>query len=160
MEIGSWQRQDTTLIDGIRKHYSNITSAINSLTQANERLKINRDLTLENLRVDILEALDEQGNAAVKGYTGLDKLSKQLFALAEEGQRVTQEQKVLESLIFEEMEQRGEAIKDAQSATLDWMFRENGTRFMNWLKAETGIYWVKGKVRDPPSKLKGSLTKF
>jgi transposase len=113
-------------------------------------MKIHRDETLEALRVEVMKTLDAHGEEAAKGHTGLENLSKQLLALAEEGKRMSQEQEILKSLVFEEMEQREEAIKDAYKATLNWLFEKtekNETKFMNWLEAGNGIYWVKGKVR-------------
>ena len=60
---------------------------------------------------------------------------------------LAQQQAILQTLLFEEMEQREESIKDAHKATLDWMFQKNGTKFKEWLESEKGIYWVRGKVR-------------
>lgn len=59
------------------------------------------------------------------------------------------QQEVLQSLVFEEMKQREETIKDAHEMTLNWMFEKPETGFMNWLEADGGIYWVRGKVFYP-----------
>jgi hypothetical protein len=123
---------------------------------------MNIDVTLERLRNDIIKTLKIQGELVAKGQgTGLENLSKQLLILAEEGQKISQQQdilaqqqKILQTLIFEEMEQREESIKDAHKTTLDWVFKKNETQFMNWLKTEKGIYWVRGKVRVPHSNAK------
>lgn len=135
------------------KHYSNVMSAINTLTQKNVRLKVNTDLKLEKLRSDIVMILTKQGNASATGHTGLDSLSEKLLTLAAEGKKVEAEQKILESLIFEEMYQREETIKDAHKSTLDWMFNKNDLQFMDWLEAEKGIYWVRGKAGSGKSTL-------
>lgn len=130
---------------------------------------MNIDVTLERLRNDIMKTLKIQGELVAMGQqTGLEDLSKQLLILAEEGQKISQQQdilaqqqKILQTLIFEEMEQREESIKDAHKTTLDWVFKKNETQFMNWLKTEKGIYWVRGKVRVPHSNAKGrSRTKI
>lgn len=137
---------------GVSTHYSGITSAIISLTQTNERLKMNTDLNLEKMKLELISTLDRgRGEAARQQQAGFDMLSKQLFSLVEEGQLVAQQQTILQTLLFEEMEQREEAIKDAHKTTLDWMFERNETKFMNWLETGNGIYWVKGKVYDPRS---------
>jgi hypothetical protein len=117
---------------------------INSLMQTNERLKVETTQTLEKLRNDIIETLNK--NSPPGHTTDLEDLAKQILALAEESKRVDRQQKILRSLIFEEMEQREETIKDAHIATLNWMVEKNETMFIDWLEAEKGVYWLKGKV--------------
>ncbi|KAH8752602.1 hypothetical protein BGZ57DRAFT_95902 [Hyaloscypha finlandica] len=135
-------------------HYSGITSAIISLTQTNERLKMNTDLNLEKMKLELISTLDRgRDEAARQQQAGFDMLSKQLFSLVEGGQLVAQQQTILQTLLFEEMEQREEAIKDAHKTTLDWMFERNETQFMNWLETGNGIYWVKGKAGSGKSTL-------
>jgi hypothetical protein len=108
--------------------------------------------TLEKLKLDLISTLERQRDRAGREQqTRLDNFSKQLFALAKEGQEVLQQQIILQTLLFEQMEQREENIKDAYKTTLDWLFEKNETRFMDWLESEQGIYWVKGKVCVPRS---------
>lgn len=134
----------------LRKHYTGITSAITSLTQVNERLRMNTNLNLEEMKKDIIGTLEKQEDRVKKEkkdrLTSFDDLSKELRMLAKEGQQVAQQQAILQTLLFEEMEQRHETIKDAHKATLDWMFEPNKMKFVEWLETESGIYWVKGKV--------------
>jgi hypothetical protein len=112
-------------------------------------LKVNTELTLEKMKSDLMSTLAEQEDWASKEQqTGFNNLSKELFAFVKEVQLVAQQQVVLQSLLFEEMLQREENIKDAHQATRDWMFEKNETKFMKWLEAGKGIYWVRGKVRD------------
>ena len=111
---------------------------------------MNTTLTLEETKRDLLCTLQKQWDRVEKGQlTHLDNLSEELFALAKEGQQVAQQQAVLQTLLFEEILQREETIKDAHKATLDWMFEKNKTKFMEWLEFKEGIYWVKGKVCYP-----------
>jgi hypothetical protein len=81
--------------------------------------------------------------------TLLDNLSRELCALAEEGQQVAQQQAILQTLLFEGIVQREETIKDAHEATLDRMYENAEIKFVEWLEFEGGIYWVKGKVCYP-----------
>jgi hypothetical protein len=125
-------------------------SAINSITQANERLGVKTDLTLEKLKEDLISTLGRHSDGVAKEQqASFDNFSKQLFAFVKEGQLVTHQQIILQTLLFEEMEQREETIKDAHKATLDWMFEKEEVKFMKWLETEKGIYWVKGKVCGP-----------
>jgi TolA-binding protein len=143
-----WAEQE--LMTRLRKHYTGITSAITSLTQVNERLRMNTNLNLEEMKKDIIGTLEKQEDRVKKEkkdrLTSFDDLSKELRMLAKEGQQVAQQQAILQTLLFEEMEQRHETIKDAHKATLDWMFEPNKMKFVEWLETESGIYWVKGKV--------------
>jgi hypothetical protein len=108
---------------------------------------MNTSWKLEQLRDNVLRALREHGEAAAKEQAANKSLAEQLLALIGECKKVELQQKILESLIFEEMEQREENIKDAHKTTLDWIFKRNDTKFVNWLETENGIYWVRGKVR-------------
>jgi hypothetical protein len=92
---------------------------------------MNSDLKLKKLREDIVNTLEKRGNAAAKGHAGLNNLSKQLLALAEEGRKVEREQQILESLSFKGMQQQEETIKDAHKSSLDWMFEKNEIKFMD-----------------------------
>ncbi len=122
-------------------------SAINDLKETNDRMKINTTLNLDQLRGNIVDTLDKLGeSAASRTSAALKSFSRTLAALAEEGERVEREQKILQSLVFESMKQREEEIKDAHKLTLTWIFKNKETRFADWLAAESGIYWVKGKV--------------
>lgn len=136
-----------------RENYSVIISAINSLKYASKKLKMNTKLTLEEMRKNLVSTLEIQAKEALqKQQAGLSNFSKQLLAFAKEGQLVAEQQSRLQTLLFEEMEQREESIKDAHKTTLDWMFEKKKTNFMNWLETEKGVFWVKGKVCHPDPK--------
>jgi hypothetical protein len=121
--------------------------AIDALYQSDELLKADLASNLDQLRDDIMDSLDTKAMyvAKVRGV-GLETLSRQLLSLSEEGRRIEYQQQILNSLTFEEMKQRDEAIKDAHETTLDWIFKKPEMGFMNWLEAENGFYWVRGKV--------------
>jgi TolA-binding protein len=114
---------------------------------------MNTNLNLEEMKKDIIETLEKQEDRVKKEkkdrLTSFDDLSKELRTLAKEGQQVAQQQAILQTLLFEEMEQRHETIKDAHKATLNWMFEPNKMKLVEWLETERGIYWVKGKVSEP-----------
>jgi hypothetical protein len=116
-------------------------------------MKINTSFTLDQMRMDILDIMgrfDKLGKVTAS-QTGVASniISRRLAAFSKEGEKVDQEQRALQSLEFESMKQREEVIKDAHKSTLTWIFGEPETRFMDWLAAENGIYWVKGKVINP-----------
>jgi len=147
------KKRKTTLADfEERNNHSHILSAINDLRETSTRMKINTSFTLDQMRIDILDIMgrfDKLGKvAASQTGVGSNIISRRLAAFSKEGEKVDQQQRALQSLVFESMKQREEKIKDAHKSTLTWIFREPETRFMEWLAAENGIYWVKGKVID------------
>ncbi|PMD63535.1 uncharacterized protein K444DRAFT_626616 [Hyaloscypha bicolor E] len=142
----SWMLQRQVIVNC----HSDVMSAIDSLAHVDDGLKLNLTSNLNQLRIDILEKLQVPATSNARGKDfGLDSLSKELLSFLDEGKRVKHQQDVLQSLVFEEMKQREETIKDAHEMTLNWMFEKPETGFMNWLKADSGIYWVRGKVFHP-----------
>ena len=122
-------------------------SAINTLSESGERLRIDLTSQLDQQRADILGILDVQGPSAVQNIgEEMKSLSKMLLSLLEESKKVQHSQQILRSLVFDEIWHREEAIKDAHMKTLTWLFKKPETGFMDWLKAENGFYWVRGKV--------------
>jgi len=57
---------------------------------------------------------------------------------------------VLEKLHFREIRRRWDRIPDASSVTNQWLFDDHEssrhTGFRSWLKADSGMYWITGKV--------------
>ncbi|KAF2501406.1 hypothetical protein BU16DRAFT_569487 [Lophium mytilinum] len=136
-----------------KNNHSEVLSAIKTLCQTNERMKINATLQLDQLKADVIVALNERPQPFTSNTVVLDSLWQKLAALADAGKRVEREQRILASLIFDSMKQRQEKIKDAHEQTLAWIFRKPETGFMDWLKSENGIYWVKGKAGSGKSTL-------
>jgi hypothetical protein len=66
---------------------------------------------------------------------------------------------LLESLRFDTMTYRYEAISEAHQKTFEWIFQESDatargwSNFSNWLEAGSGIYWIKGKAGSGKSTL-------
>jgi hypothetical protein len=122
-------------------------SAINTLSESGERLRIDLTSQLDQQRADILGILDVQAPSAVQNVGDkMKSLSKMLLSLLEESKKAQHMQQILRSLVFNEIWHREEAIKDAHVKTLTWIFKKPETGFTDWLKAENGFYWVRGKV--------------
>ena len=79
-----------------------------------------------------------------------DQQLKQLLAsidrLSEQAKEIEWEQRILDSLSFEELRERESSIKRAHENTLDWVFSNPNTRFLRWLESENDVYWVQGRV--------------
>jgi len=109
-------------------------------------MNANTSLKLDEMRADLADRLDAQGKSNAGVSITLSDLSSKLINLLENGRLVEQEQRQLGSLAFDSMKEREEKIKDAHKKTLSWVFKNPDTAFMDWLQAQNGIYWVKGKV--------------
>jgi hypothetical protein len=111
---------------------------------------MNTNRKLEKLQEDLISTLklhaEREEKTTKEQRTRFDRFSKTLFSFIQEARLVSQQQILLQTLLFEEIQQREENIKDAHKATLDWMFEKSEIKFMDWLKTEQSIYWVKGKV--------------
>lgn len=68
-------------------------------------------------------------------------------------------QDILASLSFQNMRQRREEIKEAHSATFQWIFTNDDNVFKNWLRDDGGIFWVNGKAGSGKSTLMKFLAK-
>lgn len=86
-------------------------------------------------------------------------LVKTLHDLTDESKRVANEERILESLIFDELKRRFIQVKKAHPTTFEWMLEDSGpasyppTRFKNWLRSQNGIYWICGKAGSGKSTL-------
>ncbi|KAJ0329906.1 hypothetical protein COL5a_003734 [Colletotrichum fioriniae] len=70
--------------------------------------------------------------------------------------RVRRQHQILQSLKFDQIKTRQEAIKESHRNTFNWIFDEKNTTFSRWLESENGFYWVRGK----PGSGKSTLMKF
>jgi hypothetical protein len=81
-----------------------------------------------------------------------DQKLKQLLAsagrLSKQAREVEWEQRIFDSLSFEELRERESSIKRAHENTLDWVFDNPDTRFTRWLESENDVYWIQGRVSD------------
>jgi hypothetical protein len=81
-----------------------------------------------------------------------DQKLKQLLAstdrLSKHAREVEWEQRIFDSLSFEELRERESSIKRAHENTLDWVFDNPDTRFTRWLESENDVYWIQGRVSD------------
>lgn len=73
--------------------------------------------------------------------------------LVEEAQKFTISQRVLESLLFDEIKLREDQIQPAYTKTFTWIFEDDTTSFKRWLTSSDGIFWVSGKAGSGKSTL-------
>jgi hypothetical protein len=73
--------------------------------------------------------------------------------LVEETRKISTIQRVLESLVFDEIRLREEQIHLAYAKTFTWIFEDDTTSFKRWLTSSDGVFWVNGKAGSGKSTL-------
>ncbi|KAH6113873.1 hypothetical protein HBI69_130890 [Parastagonospora nodorum] len=84
----------------------------------------------------------------------LKKLCNVFSKVSNEYTQLSRSHMIVQSLRYERMEVRNEAIKDALKWTFDWIFASDMGRgaagcvtntYVQWLQSNDGIYWITGK---------------
>ncbi|KAL9094047.1 MAG: hypothetical protein Q9165_003717 [Trypethelium subeluteriae] len=137
---------------------SSIIRAIETLTSASHSDMSSLHAKLDSIRSDISSA-DLDGLCCTVSTQQLQKSIEDLFASMRRADMVNQ---VLSSLDFEDMEFRHDAVAEAHSRTFSWILEEDRPNempevgFLNWLRSDSGIYWISGK----PGSGKSTLMKY
>jgi hypothetical protein len=114
-------------------------------------LQISYDFKPRQICSKILDLLENDGaddmSEGAANTSLLTSLKSNLDLLQEERRTCEIQTKVLESLYFEEIDNRWETISEAASRTNAWLFDRTVTTFVDWLEDESGFYWITGLVR-------------
>ena len=139
---------------------SRVQSLLNDLLAENRRNEINNSNKLDEIRKEILMAIDQtDSRQAARSEDAFANIGTGCLELAREGEKLDKSQRILRSLNFKYIKMREEAIKEAHAETFEWIFNETdiGTerrpRFSHWLREGEGIYWVSGKAGSGKSTL-------
>lgn len=110
---------------------------------------------MEQLKAEIRSYAKRQVNDSNRAQN----LACKLQILAEEGQRVANEETILKSLRFDEWKRRFNVVSKAHKQTFEWMLQDPEddsrppTGFKEWLRSHNGIYWIAGKAGSGKSTL-------
>jgi hypothetical protein len=113
--------------------------------------------------VESLQNLVEQGREFTEER--LNIIEEKLSRSSDEARKLTKEQEILSSLLFDRMTARHFSIAEAHTKTFEWIFEPHRWRppdprsrihFRRWLLHEDGIYWISGK----PGSGKSTLVKY
>ncbi|KAI1381182.1 hypothetical protein F4677DRAFT_460426 [Hypoxylon crocopeplum] len=139
------------------------------LAKSEDKLKKHRDdllihlmtvLRVRQTRTGILERRDISETAEGP----LKSVATCLDSMVSSGGRVAAEQDVIRGLYYVAIPERQESIVDAYAKTFGWIFkgdldtenRDYQANFHEWLKSQTGLFWISGK----PGSGKSCLMKF
>jgi hypothetical protein len=82
------------------------------------------------------------------------KLYDMFYQVQTEVQQLSRRHTIIQSLQYQCMELRNDAIKDAHRRTFDWIFTPSEhpglaqysiSAFTQWLRSGSGVYWLTGK---------------
>lgn len=147
---------------------SKLASMDSSMAQVMRDITAQRDCfkmhaSLQDMHTRAVQFLAQRQAAAAQTLAdGLLALSKQQAATKAQAAVDSARKSLCESLVFPDMFVRQESISPAHRKTFNWIFDENSSpnsqsmkwnSFVQWLRSENGIYWIKGKAGSGKSTL-------
>jgi len=128
---------------------------LNEISKEHANLRLESYFQMEQLKKEIRDNTKQQA----KNSSWAQFLTEKLQTLAEEGGRIANEERVLQSLKFDEWERRFNVVSKAHKQTFDWMLQDYNdsqippTGFKRWLQVDNSIYWIAGKAGSGKSTL-------
>lgn len=83
----------------------------------------------------------------------LRNVATKLAMLHQESTKITTSEKVLQTLVFKEIDNRAQQIHKEYPKTLSWLFDHNRTPLPRWMKTGHGVFWITGKAGSGKSTL-------
>jgi hypothetical protein len=100
------------------------------------------------------EKQGDQLTAAMESHRKvLKELANTLLTLRDDSAAIATSQKILDSLLFSEMQHRHIQIHKTYPETFTWIFDSGKTPFMDWLTCRSGTFWIAGKAGSGKSTL-------
>jgi hypothetical protein len=135
---------------------------VKELTDTSEMLRLDLGVALNDAKTQLLAEVQAQradirnsnNQVCSKAYYALlGSLPERIQQLIRESRKITTSQRVLQSLLFEEIRQREDQIHNAYAKTFTWIFQDDSTPFKQWLTSGNGTFWVSGKAGSGKSTL-------
>lgn len=155
---------------------------LRALTDENRRLGIHTTQNLDDIRLEILNAVRALASSSslhtmtvqnlqhsierseLVDRVDMEQMSKRMHQLSQrlcdlntESSATRKNHALLRSLCFKMMKVRETKIVAAHTNTFEWIFEGSGTNkptsFVNWLANQDGIYWVMGRAGSGKSTL-------
>jgi len=138
-----------------RKHQAQMERRFDNLAATNAGLEANRAREIKELKSEIALAFEElKKGVEYEGQAA--RAWSRLAITAHEGQVLSAEQHILNSLRFNTMDYRHAAITKEHQNTLHWVFDKSSVNVVEWLEGNNNLYWISGK----PGSGKSTLMKF
>jgi hypothetical protein len=148
-------------LSGPRKYKESVRQAARSLRKRNDIERRRQSLRELNglLATNMLQVLrlTEQAKSSTAAYPYTPKQSDtenvKLVLLLAEREKIRH---ILLKLHFQDLSSRQEIIVDNYPDTYQWALEDEAYKFLPWLKAGSGVFWVTGK----PGSGKSTLMRF
>ncbi|WQF87731.1 Putative NACHT nucleoside triphosphatase, P-loop containing nucleoside triphosphate hydrolase [Colletotrichum destructivum] len=124
-----------------------VLATVENLRRQNDWLEAKTTEKLEYITGDVDRVVEMMKIGQIDNLaTQFDAFGTSVLAFRNETSRVNKQQRILESLQFDKIRMRQEAIKENYGATFRWIFDPANTSFSRWLTSENGIFWIRGKA--------------
>jgi len=136
---------------------SRVLNVLERLEAQNRKLEVARERDIielqEATKKQIKDGLDQEG-AVTFAFTQLSLSTKK-------SSEYSAEQRVLDSLRFDDMEYRHTTLRSAHEKTFSWIFgsaaagneRLSPSKFVDWLHSDDNLFWISGKIGSGKSTL-------
>lgn len=150
----------------LRDGQSEVMSALAAMTKYQAQLRSQNQADLMALRQDLLDAITaapaaQYTSKATNIPANLDDLASKMKTLTEESAKVQQKHQLLQSLVFDTMQDRHRNVQTKHGGTFDWIFDASHAskplEFSTWLQKRGGIFWISGKAGSGKSTLMKSI---
>lgn len=142
---------------------SKLLQAFHSLEETNRRIDLDRNnvsLDFKDLLVETLRGLDQKTSQRVWAEK-LRLLPPEMARTAVMSRQITEEQRFLKSLKFDEVRRRWADVASAHHKTFKWIFEDTASvehgnmhiGFKAWLLNGSGHFWIEGKAGSGKSTL-------
>ncbi|KAB8230234.1 uncharacterized protein BDW43DRAFT_314106 [Aspergillus alliaceus] len=163
-------RKEMTIVLSIILRQSSIVHELQRLKNQNQQMEMKQTRRLKDITNSLREIRDQVISARMGTSTTIEphQLAHLVFAISDLAQSVSYTsnvQRFLRTLYFRAMKDRHTRIKAAHEKTFTWIFEtKTGTitgsstnlGIHNWLRSDSGIYWVSGK----PASGKSTVMKY
>lgn len=133
-------------------------------------MQVNLTTRLQYMHRSLLAKLEEQAlafgaanlrrserrtiDARTEYYSLLSVIPMQTQQLVQEADKVATSERILKSLLFDEIKVRHDQIHEAHENTFNWIFDDDATSFKKWLTSSSDdVFWVSGKAGSGKSTL-------
>ncbi|KAF2817974.1 uncharacterized protein BDZ99DRAFT_514195 [Mytilinidion resinicola] len=156
-EVDDLEKRISRLRDQISFHV--ILSIVPVLSSRVQSLQDDQDTSMAAIlfRLDGLHRNAARQNVApLVDQTSLNRMMDDLREIATRSdklEKTREERSILQSLQFEQMRSREDAVKKSHETTIEWIW---ATNFLEWMETGNGIFWIAGKPGSGKSTISGT----
>ena len=144
-------------LDGAQQLDSLIKGVHDAISRLQTETKRRNDTV--QAKAQALQAANSDETAiATPSWEDMEELSTNISSLADQVRLSATDQMLLRSLWFDYRHRRQENVESAHEKTFRWVLEPSSpVNFENWVRCQSGIYWIKGKAGSGKSTLMNFL---